>query len=206
VHVRRVVWTLLLALWGQPALAFDLNILREPQTARVFYFGVGANDVHHTGYVPGTRWSEEIWRPGGKVLVGWRPFGTIGLEGAYYYLGQGSFTEGAAVRSTESSHALSGSLLAYTPALSMWSMLDSWPTRLFARVGTAAKFIHHRGPFGALDEAGISYQLGFGIEVDLTSSVFVRVEYEYISKIIGGTDRVINVQHTPISAVMGVRF
>jgi opacity protein-like surface antigen len=211
-------WVLLLA--GQPLLAYaqtttpvydpndpmDFRRLLARELPHQFYAGVGINMTHHTGYVPNTRFNAERWEAAGKVFGGWLLTDQVRLEGTYYYLSKTRFDEGAPTLSSEQSHAVGGAILVYTPELRVWGVPTLLPTRMFGRVGAAYKWIDHQSVFGNFDESGVSYNLGGGVEIDITSQLFFRFEYEYISKIISGTNRAIDVQHTPISGVLGLRF
>jgi opacity protein-like surface antigen len=206
--LRFILTTLAIVLAGGPASALDLRDLFGPNMPNDFYAGLGLNDVHHTGYVPGTRFHSEIWVPGAKVFVGWRVFDRMRFETAYHYLGTSHFDEGfAPLQTHERSYALSETILLYTPPVQELTGIPTFiPLRVFGRVGGAYKFIHQESPFGTDNESGVSYHLGFGFEWELGASAFMRAEYEYISKIITDTNRVVDVQHTPISATFGVRF
>jgi opacity protein-like surface antigen len=206
--LRSLLCALAVMLVGGPASALDLQGLFGPNMPNDFYAGVGLNKTHHTGYVPGTRFHPEVWVPGAKVFGGWRIFDRARLETAYHYLGTSTFEEGfPGLRTSERSHAVSETLLLYTPPVQELTGLPTFiPLRVFGRVGGAYKFIHQQSVFGNFDESGVSYHLGFGLEWELSPVAFARIEYEYISKIVTGTDRVVDVQHTPISAVFGVRF
>jgi opacity protein-like surface antigen len=206
--IRSILCALVVLLAGGPAAALDLRDLFGPNMPNDFYAGLGLNYTHHTGYIPGTQFNSELWVPAAKVFGGWRIFDRARLETAYYYLGTSRFSEGVPVDTREQSFAVSETLMLYTPPLQELTGFPTLiPVRLFGRAGGAYKFIHQQSPFGgSFDESGVSYHLGFGFEWELSSVAFARFEYEYISKIITGTDRVVDVQHTPISVVFGVRF
>jgi hypothetical protein len=212
--MRSVLGALAFLLTCQSAFAYDPNDpmdwrrLLARELPHQFYAGVGINMTHHTGYVPipGTNFNAERWEAAGKLFAGRLLTDQVRLEGGYYYLGKTRFNEGAPLLSSEQSHAVAGSLLIYTPELRVWGVPTLLPTRMFARFGGAYKWIDHQGSFGNFEESGVSYQLGGGVEIDVTSQLFFRFEYEYISKIISGTNRAIDVQHTPISGVLGLRF
>jgi hypothetical protein len=172
--------------------------------APIYYVGVGAGPVHHTGYVPGTFDMTEQWKYGGKVYAGAKVVEWARVEVAYFYLGKAAFPENG-IDSTERSHAAAASVVACCIWLQRW-VYSPWPIGVFGRAGGAYKFINHRSAVGTFNEGGVSYLLGFGVEVDFTPAVFMRAEYEYISKIVSGTNRAIDVQHTPITLGLGLRF
>ena len=218
--IRSVLCALVLLLVGQPLLAnaqtatpvydpndpMDWRRLLARELPHQFYVGIGGNMVHHTGYVPNTKFHAERWEAAGKVFGGMLLTDQMRLEGGYYFLSKTHFDEGAPLLSTEQSHAVGASFLIYTPELRTWGVPTLLPTRMFGRVGAAYKWIDHQSVFGNFEESGVSYLLGGGVEIDLASQLFFRFEYEYISKIITGTNRAIDVQHTPISGVLGMRF
>jgi hypothetical protein len=107
-----------------------------------------------------------------------------------------------AVPSRERSHAIGATGMLYLPEM----LPDLVPTRLFLRGGFAYKDISHVAAVGTFHEGVISWVAGFGLQFELTSRIFMRLEYEFVSRGIGGTNRVINVMHTPLSASLGVRF
>lgn len=175
-----------------------------PAPAPVYYVGAGAGPVHHTGYVPGTSDNTEQWKYGAKAYAGAKVVEWARVEVAYFYLGKSAFVEGG-TNSTERSHAAAASVVVCCVWLQQW-VYSPWPIGVFGRAGGAYKFINHRAAVGTFNEGGVSYLLGFGVEVDFTSKVFMRAEYEYISKIVSGTNRAIDVQHTPITLGLGLRF
>jgi opacity protein-like surface antigen len=175
-----------------------------PAPSPIYYVGVSAGPVHHTGYVPGTASYVEDWVYGGKAFAGAKIVEWARIEVAYFYLGKSSFLEGTTA-STERSHAAAASVVVCCVWLQRW-VYSPWPIGVFGRAGGAYKFIDHRSAVGTFNEGGVSYLLGFGVEVDFTPAVFMRAEYEYISKVISGTNRAIDVQHTPITLGLGLRF
>jgi opacity protein-like surface antigen len=177
-----------------------------PRPAPIYYIGGGGNIVHHTGYVPDTKSNSEKWVLGGKAFAGVKVFEWAKVEVAYFYLSQSSFIVNPfTTNSAERSHAAAATVIVCCVWLHQW-VNSPFPTGVFGRVGGAYKWINYRSPIATFDEGGVSYVLGFGAEVDVTSWAFFRVEYEYISKVIGGTKNVVDVQHTPISASLGLRF
>jgi OmpA-like transmembrane domain len=205
--IRSILCALAILLAGGPAAAVDLRDLFGPNMPNDFYAGLGLNYTHHTGYIPDTRFNSEKWVPAAKVFGGWRIFDRARLETAYHYLGTSTFEAGLLLPVSERSYALSETLLLYTPPIQELTGLPTFvPMRLFGRAGGAYKFIHQESLLGTRNESGLSYHLGFGFEWELGPYAFVRAEYEYISKIVTGTDRVVDVQHTPISGTFGVRF
>ena len=189
-----------------PNDTLDLRRLLARELPHEFYVGIGGNMVHHTGYVPNTQFHAERWEAAGKVFAGKLLTDQMRIEAGYYFLSKTHFDEGVPLLSSEQSHAVGGSFLIYTPELRTWGVPTLLPTRMFGRVGAAYKWIDHQSVFGNFEECGVSYLLGGGVEIDLGPQAFFRFEYEYISKIISGTNRAIDVQHTPISGVLGLRF
>lgn len=190
---------------GDAAATLWRDLMAQTLAHRL-YAGVGAADVHHTGYVPNTRINVESWKAGGKAFAGILLTDPLRFEATYRYLGRSRFEEIPPVRSRERSQSIGGSILLYSPELSSWGVPTIVPTRLFSRTGLAYKMIEHRSPVTTANESGLSYVIGGGLEIDLTQRLFFRFEYEYISKIISGTRRAIDVQHTPLTMVVGGRF
>jgi opacity protein-like surface antigen len=177
-----------------------------PPPAPIFYIGAGANIVHHTGYVPGTKSSDEKWVAGGKAFGGVNVFQWAKVEVAYFYLSKSRFmVTPFTTTSSEQSNAAAATVIVCCVWVHQW-VNSPFKTGLFGRVGGAYKWINYRSPVATFDEGGVSYVLGFGAEIDVTSWAFLRFEYEYISKIISGTKNAVDVQHTPISASLGMRF
>jgi hypothetical protein len=203
--MRAVLCVLAVLCATQSATALELLDIIGPFMSQPYYVGGGAGVVHHTGYVPDTVIQAEKWEPGGKVVAGWRPLDRVAVEASVHHFGKTSFDERAAVLSIEQSYGIMGALLLYTPTLPAEFHLPR-PLRLFGRFGGAVKFIDHDSAFGRFNESGVSYVIGFGLESEIARSVFFRLEYEYVSKIISDTGRAIDVQHTPITASLGVRF
>ena len=78
-------------------------------------------------------------------------------------------------------------------------------TSIHARAGAAFKWIRQTYPGAApIDDRGPTYIIGFGLQRDFGDRAFARIEYEYIGKI--GAGPAVDVQHTPISVSLGVRF
>jgi opacity protein-like surface antigen len=189
-----------------------------------YYVGAAVNWVHHTGYVPESSWSAERYGFGGKVFGGYRFTETISFEAAYHYLGKVSFYEGSPILSDERSYAVSGSAVFLSPALSTWVGPTSLPIHGFVRLGLAYKDITHWSVAGTFHEGVLSGVLGAGFEFRPTANVFVRLEYEFLSTAIGGpsrpvpilnslttahfggTERAINVMHTPLALTLGVNL
>jgi opacity protein-like surface antigen len=189
-----------------------------------YYVGAAANWVHHTGYVPESDWSAERYDFGGKLFGGYRFNETVSFEVAYHYLGKVSFFEGSPILSEEQSYALSGSAVFLSPALSTWAGPTNFPIHGFLRLGLAYKDIKHVSVAGSFHEGVLSGVLGAGLELRLTSNVFVRLEYEFLSSAIGGpsrpvpilnslttvsfggTQRAINVMHTPLALTLGINL
>jgi hypothetical protein len=208
VAIRSILCALVVLLAGGPAAAMDLRWLFGPNMPNDFYAGVGLNYTHHTGYLPGTTANAEEWVPAAKVFGGWRIYDRARLETAFHYHGTTEIATAFPLPTSERSYSVSETLLLYTPPVQELIGLPTFvPLRVFGRVGGAYKFIHQQTPgLGEVNESGLSYHLGFGLEWELGPTGFVRFEYEYISKVVTGTDRVVDVQHTPISAVFGARF
>ncbi len=171
---------------------------------------------------------------GGKVYAGYEVYDWLRLEGAFHYLGSANFFStynlpglvgvGAPSLNTEKSYALAGSVVFVSPPLSSWSIPTYLPTYLLFRVGVAGKDINQTGNAGSFEEKTLAGMVGAGFEFRLTPSWFARLEYEYLSTAIGGptmsvpelhglfhahfggTQNVINVMHTPLSASVGYRF
>jgi hypothetical protein len=196
-------------LLGTPQLmAADVDVRSTTTAVHPYhhYLGLGASHVHHVGYVPPAMvFTVEEWEFGGKAFGGVNVFQWLKLEAAYFYLGQARFLEAPAVPATEASHAVAAT--AIICCLQLHELVNiPWPLRFYNRVGGAYKWIQHRSALGVFDEGGVSYVLGFGWEADITRSLFVRFEYEYISKIISRTNRAVDVQHTPLTLSVGARF
>ena len=189
---------------GHVALATEASAqsLESSPPIYRFYGGAGVNGVHHTGYVPDTAFSSEIYRAGAKAFAGYRVNDWVSFETAYHYLGEGRFDEGLAVESRERSQSVFGTVLVFSPAVFERVL----PTRAFLRGGFGYKAIRHVSAVAAFDEGVVSWVVGTGFEFELTSRLFARLEYEFVSRGIGGTRHAINVMHTPLSVSVGVRF
>jgi hypothetical protein len=186
-----------------------------------YYFGAAFNWAHHTGYVPYLPWNVNQYTPGGKAFVGYRFTDPVRFELAYHYLGRATFDEGSPVLSSEQSHAVSGSVVLMSPAL---SQIGPTMWHFFVRLGLAYKHITHERVTGTVTEGILSGVIGAGPEVRLTERLFARLEYEFISTAIGGprqrvpalhgifnpafggTRRTINVMHTPLALTLGYNF
>jgi opacity protein-like surface antigen len=171
---------------------------------------------------------------GGKVYAGYEVYDWLRLEGAFHYLGSANFLSAffppglpgvrALSVNTETSYALAGSVVFVSPPLSRWSIPTYVPTFMLFRVGVAGKDINQTGNAGSFEERTLAGVLGTGFEFRLTPNWFARLEYEYLSTAIGGprmsvsefrglfhanfggTQNVVNVMHTPLSASIGYRF
>ena len=205
------------------AHANDWSLAPPPPDYRL-YAGIGAFGVHHTGYVPNTKYNSESYHPGAKVFVGYMLYNNLALELGVDYMGTASFNEGLAYPSKETSVALTGTAIYFTPPLSEW-LVQTWvPTRAFVRGGLAYKQIHQEAANGTFDEGILSFVIGGGAEVELSKEWFLRGEYEFISTAVGGpsepfaaingaftanfggTYHVINVMHTELAVAVGRRF
>ena len=189
-----------------------------------FYLGGAFNHTHHTGYVPLTqaRWNAEEYALGFKVFGGYRFTDNVRVETAYHYLGKIDFQEGFPIDSTEQSWALSASAVFMTPEISQFIGRQTFvPTYFFLRFGLAYKHIHHVAAVGTFDEGVLSGNFGGGFEFRPYHNLFFRMEYEFLSTAIGGpsqpvpaldslsivhfggTQRAINVMHTPLALTIG---
>jgi hypothetical protein len=196
----------------------------QPSLMNRYYAGASIAGVHHTGYVPGTHWSAEGYTVGAKAFLGYRLYKSVQFELAYHYLGQITFDEHLPVESQERSHAVAGSILYVSPPLSEWLVPTLVPVYVLFRAGLAYKNITHISARGNADEGILSGVLGFMLEYRLTPNMFARLEYEFLSTAIGGpsqgvasnfggpplafggTHRVINAMHTPLSVSLGFDF
>lgn len=177
----------------------DWSILMRP------YVGIGGATIHHTGYDPDTPLSAEEWEFGGKAFGGFMVMPALNIEVTYYYLNEAPL-KSETVDATEKSHAVAGTLMLFSKRFRL-----PWKGgfhRWFARGGAAYKHITEHntlnpGPVRETED-GVAAVIGGGIEIEFNNYLFGRVEYEYLSKV--GTNRAINVQHTPISTSLGIRF
>ena len=97
------------------------------------------------------------------------------------------------------------------------------PIHVFVRLGLAYKDITHEAADGTFREGTLAAVFGAGLEYRLPNNLFVRLEYEHISVAIGGpvqsframsaipvavggTERVVNVMHTPLALTLGANF
>jgi opacity protein-like surface antigen len=206
-----------LAQWT-PAASSEVALISPVSYS--YYVGGGFGVVHNTGYDPTHRFSVEHWRPGGKVFGGFQVTDWVRLEVAYHFLGISTFTPDGLTQQRLRSQAVAGSAMFVTPVL----IHTPVPTRIFGRVGLAYKDIHQTMPAGTLSEGILAFVAGGGLEFDITSRIFLRAEYEYISTAIGGplqpvpglnglfvakfggTHRTINVMGTGLTASAGFRF
>ncbi len=204
--MRLVLCVLVAALVGQPALADDYWY-GQPDWRLTLrpYVGVGGSYVHHTGHDLDTPLKAEQWEIGGKAFGGIEITRQLNAEVAFHYLNETQLVPTFAPWK-ESSYAVTGSLLLFTPPF-FWPS-EAFPYRWFFRAGGVYKHITDTNPFIGTTpvevEDGFGLLLGAGVEVEFTKTWFGRIEYEYLSKI--GTLRAINVQHTPISASIGAKF
>jgi outer membrane protein W len=204
--MRLVLCVLVAALVSQPALADDYWY-GQPDWRLTLrpYVGVGGSYVHHTGHDLDTPLKAEQWEIGGKAFGGIEITRQLNAEVAFHYLNETQLVPTFAPWK-ESSYAVAGSLLLFTPPF-FWPS-EAFPYRWFFRAGGVYKHITDRNPFIGTTpvevEDGFGLLLGAGVEVEFTKTWFGRIEYEYLSKI--GTLRAINVQHTPISASIGAKF
>jgi hypothetical protein len=195
-------------LLGQPASAAEMRdffsidqsdwtILLRP------YVGAGGSYIHHTGYDRDTPLSAEQWEIGAKAFGGFMVTPALNVEVAYHYLNKTPLKP-ELFGATEQSYAVAGSVMLFTKRFQLPWFTHRW----FVRGGAAYKHITednilNPGPVRQVED-GLAAVVGGGVEIEFTNSLFGRVEYEYISKV--GTKNAINVQHTPISASLGIRF
>lgn len=190
-----------------------------------FYVGGAFNWVHHTGYVPNspTQADTAQYSIGGKAFGGLRLNSSFSVEAAYHYLGEVQ-VEGLPVVTHERSQAVSGSLVYMTPPLPQFLGTNFASWHLMARGGLAYKRITQTSALEAVSEGILSGVIGAGAEFRITPQIFTRLEYEFISTAIGGptqsapalnssfkanfggTNRVINVMHTPLALTVGIYF
>jgi hypothetical protein len=204
-----LLWAALLLALPAPAAAemrdffsidqSDWTILMRP------YVGGGGSYIHHTGYDPNTFLSAEQWEIGGKAFAGFMVTPALNVEVAYHFLNKTPLKP-EIVAATEESYAIAGSVMLFTKRFRLpW---EGGFHRWFVRGGAAYKHITednilNPGPVRETED-GVAAVVGAGVEIEFNNFLFGRVEYEYISKV--GTDKAINVQHTPISASLGIRF
>jgi len=60
-----------------------------------------------------------------------------------------------------------------------------------------------RGGGFSRTDSGVALNVGSGLQIDFQQA-FLRVEYEYLSRV--ETHRVIDIRHTPLSLSAGVKF
>ncbi|HJT82279.1 MAG TPA: outer membrane beta-barrel protein [Chthoniobacterales bacterium] len=182
--------------WGFfPIEESDWILLMRP------YLGIGASCIHHTGYAPNRALSAEEWQFGGEAFGGFMVTPALNLEIAYHYLNESPLRP-ERFGATEQSHAIAGSAMLFSKKLR-----SPWKTgfhRWFLRGGMAFKQITEDSEDGRETEDGLAGVFGAGIELDFNKYLFGRFEYEHLFKV--GTNRVVNVRHTPISASLGIRF
>ena len=210
--MRWLLGLLLAVLVGQPAHAWDwgswthqlFNIDWTPALRP--YVGGAYSSIHHTGHDRNSRLEAERWINGGKVFAGMELTRRLSVEFAYHHLGQAPLVPSVlAPGANERAYAFAASTVWFTPPIEIW-MVPSH--RWYARFGAAYKHIteDNRGLVvpAISSEDGFGYLIGGGVEFEFTQNFFARFEYEYLSKI--GTSRVINTQHTPLSASLGIKF
>ena len=206
--MRWLILAVAMVLLGQPASAAEMRdffsidqsdwrILLRP------YVGVGGSYIHHTGYDRDTVLSAEQWEIGGKAFGGLEITPALNAEVAYHYLNKTPLKP-ELFGATEQSYAVAGTLMLFTKRFQLPWFTHRW----FVRGGAAYKHITednilNPGPIRQVED-GVAAVVGGGVEIEFTNSLFGRVEYEYISKV--GTKNAINVQHTPISASLGIKF
>ena len=224
-----VLGAIVCSLWLPIARTAAQSIEPAPLPSNVpifyrFYAGGALNWVHHSGYVPNslTQADTQQYALGGKVFGGVRIDPFWHFEVTYYYLGKAEVA-GLPLPTDEHSSAISGSVLYVSPPLrQFFAGIASW--HVLARLGMAHKWIVQTSDAGTLKEGTIAGVLGLGVEFRITPQVFARVEYEYLSSAIGGprqtvpgfkgllhvdiggTERVVNVMHTPLAITLGVNF
>jgi opacity protein-like surface antigen len=210
--------------WCGP-LAVTSSAQTEGASFSRFYAGGAFNWVHHTGYVPNspTQADTAEYSIGGKAFGGLRLNPSLSVEAAYHYLGEVQ-VEGLPVVTHERSHAVSGSFVFMTPALPQFLGTNFTSWHIMARLGLAYKRITQTSVLETASEGVLSGVIGAGAEFRITPHVFTRIEYEFISTAIGGptqsapalnssfkasfggTNRVINVMHTPLALTVGIYF
>jgi len=90
------------------------------------------------------------------------------------------------------------------PLFSWFDAMRSAPQlRFFARTGLAYKMTEERGPGFSHRADGVALDAGAGLQVDF-ELVFLRLEYEYLSRL--HTHDVIGIRHTPLSLSAGLKF
>lgn len=189
------------------ASADTLDRLLQPWTLSEPYVGAGFSYVHHTGYALGGWSSTEQWKRTPKAFAGFRFSEAFSGEIAYHAMGSASADGPGGLRSTLRSQAVAISLIAKQPLSDLsWTagtLLEN--ARLFARAGAAYRWTSQTYPgLAPLRDNGPAFLLGFGLEQDLGEYAFLRVEYEYIGR--SGMDGTVDVQNTPVSVSLGVRF
>jgi outer membrane immunogenic protein len=187
--------------FGRQPLDFAFKGLRP-------YIGAGASYVHHTGRDGDHPISTEKYEPGGKVFAGAFLNDWIAVETAYNYLGRAPATRLSPVGlvpTHETSSSIGASALAFSdPLFPWWDGLRSVAElRLFSRAGLAYKMTEERGGGFSRSDSGPVLNVGSGLQVDFQQA-FLRVEYEYLSRV--ETHRVIDIRHTPLSLSAGVKF
>ena len=196
-----------------PAAADTLEDLFSPWELSMPYFGGGISITHHTGYVPIPPGGAQSWKPGAKAYLGMQFSPVFSGEAAYYYLGDATLK---GIAASEESHAVAVSLSVGrtfstdNPSHAYPALLDPIirlfdETRIFVTSGIAHKWIDQSGAAGArASEKGFTFLVGVGVQRELPNNSFIRLELEHIGKI--GTSTAINVQHTPITLSLGMRF
>jgi opacity protein-like surface antigen len=172
------------------------------------YVGAGGSWVHHTGRDAAHLGSTERYVPGGKAFAGAFLNDWISLEVAYNYLGQARATRVTPlgpVPMRETASSVGASAVTLSDPLFPWfdAMRSAPELRFFARAGLAYKITDERGPGFSHGADGVALDAGAGLQVDF-DQVFVRLEYEYLSRL--HTRNVIGIRHTPLSLSAGVKF
>src|SRR5712691_10438917 len=122
--MRLVLCVLVAALVVQPALADDYWY-GQPDWRLTLrpYVGVGGSYVHHTGHDLDTPLKAEQWEIGGKAFGGIEITRQLNAELAFHYLNETQLVPTFAPWK-ESSYAVAGSLLLFTPPF-------FWPSEAF---------------------------------------------------------------------------
>lgn len=182
--------------------AFDR--LLSPWSLSSPYIGGGYVLTHHTGYTPTPPGEVKNWNFGGKAFAGLRLNGMFSTELTYMHLGRSTLET---PDGKESAYAVVLSVIASQP-LSELPWLDApvfQNVGFFVKAGPAFRRVKQRIA-GAPDisDQRLTYAIGAGLQYDFAEGLFLRGEYEYLGKL--RSDRIINVQHTPLSVSVGFRF
>ena len=201
-----------------------VDLAEHAARAAITASGWAPSDVDFIAF--GTTTPDLVFPNCGVLLqrrLGGAGYPAFSVEAAYHYLGEVQ-VEGLPVVTHERSHAVSGSLVYMTPPLPQFLGTNFASWHLMARAGLAYKRITQTSALEAVNEGILSGVIGAGAEFRITPQVFTRLEYEFISTAIGGptqsapalnssfkanfggTNRVINVMHTPLALTVGVYF